>query len=262
MSTTPPFSPEAALDEGRAVSFISGIHRIDARVHEPRAPQRGAIVVAHPHPAHGGRMDHPVVVAAASRAAAHGLLALRFDFRGVGYSEGDVADIEGHFDDWRAAEVDLLRRAGAGTPLFAAGFSYGARTLSWVLHKDPPGAHAFRGALLMAPATRVPQSKREFGNLLLGRPIEAARRDAEVLRNLEQFPIPAHIVVGSEDVVAPVDELEGHRAPDMALHVLPGLSHFFSQRPGAGPVDYGQFIPALDRALADLVGRFGARPSS
>lgn len=257
MNTASSFSPEAALDEGRAVSFISGIHRIDARVHAARGPLRGAMVVGHPHPAHGGRMDHPVVVAAASRAAAHGLLALRFDFRGVGYSEGDVTDIDGHLDDWRAAEADLARRAGPDAPLFAAGFSYGARTLSWVLHKDAPGSHAFRGALLLAPATRVPQSKREFGNLLLGRPIEAARRDAEVLRNLQQFPIPAHIVVGSNDVVAPVAELEGHRAPDMVLHVLPGLSHFFSERPGAGPVDYRQFIPAVDRALADLVGRFG-----
>ena len=95
--TAPP--PEAR-------SFPSGGHVLDGFVHRPdeaagiRVPVRGTIVVAHPHPGHGGHMDHPVVLAAAERAAHAGLVALRFDFRGVRRSKGDV-------DDWVARSEAL-----------------------------------------------------------------------------------------------------------------------------------------------------------
>ena len=233
--------------------FESGIHAIDARRHEAAGAVRGAIVVAHPHPLHGGHMDHPVVVTTCERAARLGLVALRFDFRGVRRSEGSTGDFLGHLDDWRRA-VAVLREAVPAGPLLGAGFSYGARSLAALLRPDRSRRPDVAGALLIAPATRVPRSKRDFGNLLLGRPLNEATVDAEALDNLRQVPVPARVIVGSGDVVAPEDELRRHLAPRAELQVLPGLGHFFSKRPGAGPVAHEQLDPALDEALRALLG--------
>jgi alpha/beta superfamily hydrolase len=244
-------SASPAPHEARAVSLVSGIHRLDARLHEPAGERVGGLVVAHPHPAHGGDMDHPVVVTTAERAAARGLLALRFDFRGVRRSEGDETDRPGHLDDWRTALKDLRRRVPAG-PLLAGGFSYGARALAEVVRTDgpPPG---LAGLLLLAPATRVPQTRRDFGHLLLGRPLNEARVDAEALRNLRGLPVPAEVLVGDGDVVAPHEELRANLASAGRLTVLPGLSHFFSRGRGAGRLAEDLFVPALDAALDRLL---------
>jgi len=236
----------------REVSFVSGVLRIDARLHEPEGDVRGGFVVAHPHPAHRGDMDHPVVIAAAERAAAHGLLALRFDFAGVRGSEGDVNDFDAHLENWRQALADIDRRTG-GLPHWAGGFSYGARSLAWLLNPDVERRPALRGALLLAPATRVPRSKRDFGNLLLGRPITDAARDEEVLANLRGLPVPARVIVGEFDVVAPPDELRENLPTGVHLEVLPRLNHFFSERRGAGSLAEELFVKALDEAFEALM---------
>lgn len=236
----------------REVTFVSGIHRIDARLHPATGTVRGAVVVAHPHPAHGGNMDHSVVVATCERAAAHGLTALRFDFRGVGLSEGDRKDFPGHLDDWRMAVQDLRRRVPGG-PLLGAGFSYGSRSLAWLLHRGGAKAPALDGVLLLAPATRVPTSRRDFGNLLLGRPLSEANLDSEVLENLRSLTLPAEVLVGDKDVVAPPEELAANLPPHAHLQVLHGLNHFFSLKTGAGPLERAPFDAALDLALGRLL---------
>jgi hypothetical protein len=240
-------SPRAA----RGVSFVSGIHRIDAMWHEAQAPT-GAAVVAHPHPAHGGNMDHPVVVTTAERAAAAGLSALRFDFRGVRRSEGDRSDWKGHLEDWRRAAADARRRVLAG-PLVGAGFSYGSRTLAALPQLEPDRCPPFSGVLLLAPATRVPTSRRDFGHLLLGRPLTDATLDPHVLHNLRQLPFPTQVVVGDLDVVAPAEELRANLPAHARLTVLPGLNHFFSRGTGAGALDTVAFVPAVDAALRRLM---------
>jgi len=235
----------------REVSFVSGIHRIEARLHEADGAVRGAVVVAHPHPAHGGNMDHGVVVATAERAAALGLTALRFDFRGVGQSEGDRQDFEGHLDDWRMAVRDLRRRVPTG-PILGAGFSYGARSLAWLLHRGGERRPVLDGVLLLAPATRVPTTRRDFGNLLLGRPLSEANLDPDVLENLKSMELPAEVLVGERDVVAPPEELAANLPPHATLQVLAGLNHFFSAKQGAGALAREPFVAAVDAALGRL----------
>ncbi len=197
-------------------------------------------------------MDHPAVIAAADRAAAHGLLALRFDFGGVRGSEGDVNDFESHLENWRQAISDMDRRTG-GLPLWAGGFSYGARSLAWLLSPRVDRRPSPRGILLLAPATRVPRTKRDFGNLLLGRPITDAARDGEVLENLRSLTVPTQVLVGEFDVVAPPDELRDNLPPEAGLAVLPRLNHFFSERRGAGSLAEAVFLPALDEAFTALL---------
>ncbi len=249
---TPIVSDDAAARPVREISFTSGMHRISARFHPAADPARGAAIVAHPHPAHGGNMDHPVVVTAAARAARVGLGALRFDFRGVGHSEGNKRDFEGHLDDWRQAVREVRVRIPEGM-LLGAGFSYGARSLAWLLHPKASQRPAVDGVLLLAPATRVPTSRRDFGNLLLGRPLSDASLDEHVLENLRSLTGPVEVLVGDGDVVAPHAELAANLPPQANLQVLPGLNHFFSRHTGAGALDEDAFVQAVDAALSRLI---------
>lgn len=199
-------------------------------------------------------MDHPIVVTTAERASRAGLLALRFDFRGVRASEGSDGDLEGHFEDWRRAADEAARRAGLGVRL-AGGFSYGARVLASLLASGDARTPAFDGLLLLAPATRVPRTSRDFGNLLLGRPVSDAAYDPDVARSLGALRPPTVVLVGENDVVSPPEELRAALPQHAQLDVLADLNHFFSRHPGAGTLDAASFVPAIDRALARLAPR-------
>ena len=84
-----------------------------------------AAVVCHPHPLFGGTMHNKVVYHAAKTLRRYGLAVLRFNFRGVGLSEGAYDEGRGETADVRAA-LDYLSAEFPGTPLLAAGFSFGA----------------------------------------------------------------------------------------------------------------------------------------
>lgn len=98
---------------------------------EPRASnlerRRPGVVVCHPHPLYGGDMANNVVVALCRALAAAGVLALRFNFRGVGGSGGSYGGGIGERRDARAA-LDFL--AGLpevdGSRLGLVGYSFGA----------------------------------------------------------------------------------------------------------------------------------------
>jgi uncharacterized protein len=86
-----------------------------------------AALVCHPHPLFGGTMHNKVVYQAAKTLHRFGLPVLRFNFRGVGSSEGAHDKGEGEKQDVSAA-LDFLDAEYPGTPLLVAGFSFG----SWV----------------------------------------------------------------------------------------------------------------------------------
>lgn len=111
--------------------FIPVAHgRLEAILKEPRRsegrPLRGAALVLHPHPLHGGTMHNKVVFRAARGLNEAGLVALRINFRGVGQSTGTHDEARGEKDDARDA-LDYLAATYPGLPLTVAGFSFGAR---------------------------------------------------------------------------------------------------------------------------------------
>ena len=91
----------------------------------PAEPVRGICVVSHPHPLYGGAMSNKVVWTLANAATKAGLAALRYNFRGVGQSEGLYDHAIGETDDALAAAAWLQVRF-PGAPLLLAGFSFGA----------------------------------------------------------------------------------------------------------------------------------------
>ena len=85
------------------------------------------VVVCHPHPLFGGNMDNGLVLAVCQSLVEEGFVALRFNFRGVGGSEGSFAKGEKEQEDVRAA-LDMLRQwpgVNRGR-LGLAGYSFGA----------------------------------------------------------------------------------------------------------------------------------------
>lgn len=161
----------------------------------------GGAVVAPPHPQYGGSLENPVVNELAYGLHRADVPSLRFNWRGVGASQGEITgDLAAAESDYRAALEHLA--ASADPPLLACGYSFGAGAALRV------AAHDARVARLILVAPPVG---------MLGQ-----------LAGLE-LEIPVHVIVGEEDAFAPVAPLgEWMQAlPAGELEVLPGVDHFF-----------------------------------
>ena len=99
--------------------------QLEALLKEPELAPRGAAVVCHPHPLHGGTMHTKAVYRAAQALVDAGLVTLRFNFRGVGTSTGSHDEGIGEQDDLRAA-LDWLEQAHPSLPIIVGGFSFGS----------------------------------------------------------------------------------------------------------------------------------------
>jgi len=104
--------------------------RLEALLEEPEDQQpRFATVLCHPHPLYGGTMHNKVVYRMARGLRAAQAVVLRFNFRGVGASEGEHAYLAGEVGDARAA-LDWLRARYPQLPFALAGFSFGSRVIT------------------------------------------------------------------------------------------------------------------------------------
>lgn len=86
---------------------------------------RGAVVVCHPHPQHGGTMHNKVTHTLARAFSRASFAALRFNFRGTEGSEGKYDEGNGELDD-ALAVIEWMRAEYPAVPLWVAGFSFGA----------------------------------------------------------------------------------------------------------------------------------------
>lgn len=124
-----------ATDREQQLTFTSDGLTLEGVLHLPASSPSPAVVVCQPHPLYGGDMQNGVVVAICRAVAARGIAALRFNFRGVGGSQGSFGDGVGERADAAAALATLktLRDVlpnrigivgysfGAAVALFAAG---------------------------------------------------------------------------------------------------------------------------------------------
>jgi len=111
------------------------------------------VVVAHPHPQRGGSMDNNVVMALCQGLQAAGIAWLRFNFRGVGQSEGEYG---GGVDERRdvLGALSFLAEQPRIAPgrVGLAGYSFGARVSLTVVEEAPQ----VRALLCVAPPLREP----------------------------------------------------------------------------------------------------------
>ena len=121
-----PIAAPASADESLAIAGPAG--RIEAALDLPEpdaVPQPVLAIVCHPLPTEGGSMHNKVVTMTARALRESGIATLRFNFRGVGQSEGSFDDGQGELDDLRAVAA-WARAEHQDKALWLAGFSFGA----------------------------------------------------------------------------------------------------------------------------------------
>jgi alpha/beta superfamily hydrolase len=101
------------------------VGKLEVICEKPHGEKKGIGVVCHPHPLFGGTMHNKVVTTLAKTLQHAGLTTIRFNFRGVGRSEGVYGEGDGEVADLLAV-VDWLEESNPQQPLWLAGFSFGA----------------------------------------------------------------------------------------------------------------------------------------
>lgn len=178
--------------------------RIEAILDEPALPARFAALVLHPHPLFGGTMHSHATYRLARAARTTGGVALRFNFRGVGLSDGAHGAGEGETDDARLA-LGWLGGRHPSLPVFSSGFSFGA----WIAARAGCDEPRVGGLLLAGLASR------SFAMGFLpgcGKPVAAVQAEADEYG----------------DVEAVRRLMDGPRAR-RRLAVVPGTTHLFSE---------------------------------
>ncbi len=123
--------------------------RLETVIDDPEAGRRGLLLVAHPHPLHGGSLDNKVVTTLARAANEAGWVSVRPNFRGVGMSDGSFDAGVGETDDLLAV-ARFVEASYPGLPWALAGFSFGA----FVQHRLRRELPAVR-LILVAPAVTM-----------------------------------------------------------------------------------------------------------
>jgi len=113
--------------KGDHIELINGpVGKLEVCVSEGIAPQRNAFaVICHPHPLYGGTMQNKVVTTLVKTFQSLGVNTVRFNFRGVGQSEGKFDHGNGEIDD-ALAVINWMQREQKKNEIWLAGFSFGA----------------------------------------------------------------------------------------------------------------------------------------
>jgi uncharacterized protein len=175
--------------------------RIQVLRDEPAGTPRGTVVIAHPHPLFGGTMDNKVVQTLARAFVQCGWTAVRFNFRGVGATEGAHDKGIGETDDL----LEVVRSLAPQGPLAVAGFSF--------------------GAYVTARALQSLWSEREVRAIVLVG-VAAARFQ------VPELPAESHdrtlVIHGEVDETVPLTAaLDWARPQSLPVTVVPGVEHFF-----------------------------------
>ena len=182
---------------------------LEGAIDEPARP-RASLALCHPHPRMGGTMNAPMLLALRDQLVARDWAVLRFNFRGIGSSEGEPSTGEAETED-AAGAVDVLRERHPRLPVAIAGWSFGAAVAVRVAEHD----EALTACVAVAPAVR------EKPGVTQGLPPAGAVRLA----------CPLLIVCGSNDEVAESRDCRMWAAEAGADYVeVPGANHFFWAR--------------------------------
>lgn len=179
-------------------AMIEGLYHKGERADQP------GMVIAAPHPRMGGSMDSPVVAEIAFASARDQRPTLRFNYRGVGASQGVLEGTDGtaEVDDFLAAAGELRATTGV-RDVIAAGYSFGARIALSAAHAD----REIIAAVLVAPPTSL-----------------------FTFDDLSALRIPVLVISGDLDEHvdrARISELAAQSGASR-VEVIPGANHVFS----------------------------------
>jgi alpha/beta superfamily hydrolase len=209
--------------------FLEGpAGRLEAMLWTTAAASAGNLValVCHPHPLFGGTMHNKVVYQAAKALHRKGMPVLRFNFRGVGLSEGEHNRGRGEQHDIRTA-LDYLAKEFPARPILLAGFSFG----SWV------------GLLVGCEDHRVTS--------LIGLGIPVNKSDLSYLASCAK---PKLFIQGENDEFgarANVEEFVATLPEPKRLVIVPGADHFFTGK-----------LPEVGAAIDAWIDQLATEPAS
>ncbi|MGE3871860.1 MAG: alpha/beta hydrolase [Parvibaculaceae bacterium] len=192
------------------VIFNGPAGRIEARYHHSKAQGSPIAILLHPHPSFGGTMNNPIVHSLYYMYAQRGFSVLRFNFRGVGRSQGLFENGAGELSD-AASALDWLQAHNREAKIcWIAGISFGAWISMQLLMRRPE----ISGFISVAPL--------------------AKHYDFSFLA-----PCPASglFVNGDKDTVTPpesvntlVTKLKTQKGIVIEHKVLSGANHFFEDK--------------------------------
>lgn len=172
----------------------------------PDGEPRGIALVAHPHPLYGGTMENKVAQTLTRTFVTLGYAAARFNFRGVGESEGVYDDGRGEVDDM-AVMYAHMRERYPNLPVTLTGFSFGTFVQA---------QFALRLAAEGRPAERL---------VLVG---SAAGKWA-----MPEVPPDTILIHGEQDDTITLQQVFDWARPlDIPVTVIPGADHFFHRKLG------------------------------
>src|SRR3981081_2475897 len=181
--------------------------RIEARYLRQKAPNAPMALILHSHPQYGGTMNNPLVYELYHRFHKLGCTVVRFNFRGVGRSQGSFDNGAGELSD-AAAILDWMSTLYPNPSYcWVAGISFGAWIGMQLLMRRPE----ITGFVAIAP----PANRFDFSFLA-------------------PCPSSGLFVHGDQDRVAPLKEVTGlieklktQKGISIEHAVIPGANHFF-----------------------------------
>jgi alpha/beta superfamily hydrolase len=204
------------------VIFNGADGRLEGRYHHGQGGTAPLAVILHPHPLHGGTMNNKIVYDLFYVFARRGFSVLRFNFRGVGRSQGGFDHGQGELRDAAAALDWMQSYSPNSSSCWVAGISFGAWIGMQLLMRRPE-IHGFMSISL-------PANMYDFSFLA-------------------PCPSSGLMVHGGNDTVVPADsvsrlvqKLQQQRGIKIDLEVIPEADHFFS-----GHLD--QMVAAVERYL-------------
>jgi alpha/beta superfamily hydrolase len=170
----------------------------------PGSSPRGIALVAHPHPLYGGTMDNKVAQTLARAFVGLGYVTVRFNFRGVGESEGSYDDGRGEVDDM-AVMYEHMTKEYPGLPVVLGGFSFGTFVQAQLQQRlEAEGRPAERLVLVGTAAGKWPMP-----------------------------PVPADTILihgELDDTITLQQVFDWARPLDIPVTVIPGADHFFHRK--------------------------------
>ncbi len=175
--------------------------QIEVAIDRPDGSPLGVAVIAHPHPLHGGTLTNKVVQTLARAFVLAGWTAVRFNFRGIGRSEGAYDEGRGELDDLLA----VVRTQAPDGPLCLSGFSF--------------------GAFVTSHAAAQLQAQRDIQRLVL---VGTAASRFGVAPVPPELHLRSLVIHGEQDDTVPLAAvMDWARPQNLPVLVVPGGGHFF-----------------------------------
>ncbi|KAA5605563.1 alpha/beta hydrolase [Roseospira marina] len=191
------------------VIFTGPEGRLEGRYHHSKVAQAPIALILHPHPQQGGTMNNKVVYTLHHVFSKRGFSVMRFNFRGVGRSQGVFDNGQGELSD-AAAALDWLQAVNPDAAhCWVAGFSFGAWIGMQLLMRRPE----ISGFVSVAP----PANRQDF-------------------TFLAPCPSSGLIVHGNQDEIVPeaavaklAAKLSAQKTITVDHAVIDGATHFFTE---------------------------------